>query len=470
MVGCVFLYTIFGLFLVRLHADKIASKMHLFLLNSMTPLIMPDDRYLQGFDHQLGNALFFGIMLGPLAALLTSIISVVPWIRGYWGKRIDILLVVVIIPILIRLMFSNEMPVLSILCGMVTPFFFLVPWALVVRRSTARRRNHLCLLLCALIFLPPVFLLKDLSLLDIRNALFDLSITRRMMNLYYNHTLVAAHVITPVRNQTQSVIAASDDIEVVGVLPHGTLWIKDPDPCGIKGSSLVVSVRPLHCPSLVLPAPGSAKQAGEIIYDGSKQFDDNRAIRRSIRLFLHGPLIFVFFLIDVWLVLFVEDVFRCKKALALLLITGFLLASGPLLYHTHLVHVVSRDVYKVHEYASSGNAEKRYIILHHFPNTLTNDELESMAGDTSPKVRHYAYILMGQRREKSFLDALEKGADDRELIVRTKVCWALGEIGGEDALRLLDRVIDKDPSWYVRQYAYNAKSNLKPVSKLVKGT
>jgi len=88
-----------------------------------------------------------------------------------------------------------------------------------------------------------------------------------------------------------------------------------------------------------------------------------------------------------------------------------------------------------------------------------------MALDPNTKIRHLSISLLGEEGKEKFLPLMKGRMTDPELIVRTKVCWALGRIGGEEALRLLDRAIEEDPSWYVRDYAYKAREGIKPVFK-----
>lgn len=46
----------------------------------------------------------------------------------------------------------------------------------------------------------------------------------------------------------------------------------------------------------------------------------------------------------------------------------------------------------------------------------------------------------------------------------------MGEIGGKEALRLLDQAIAAEPSWYVRDYAYRARGRIESVAKMVEKT
>ena len=65
------------------------------------------------------------------------------------------------------------------------------------------------------------------------------------------------------------------------------------------------------------------------------------------------------------------------------------------------------------------------------------------------------------------MDVLTDALDDPQLNVRTRACWALGNIASKDALSLLEGVVRQDPSWYVRGYAYRAIGRVRPVSRSV---
>jgi HEAT repeat protein len=76
-------------------------------------------------------------------------------------------------------------------------------------------------------------------------------------------------------------------------------------------------------------------------------------------------------------------------------------------------------------------------------------------------------MAMGLQGDPRLLSSLKNGVTDPEQIVRTKVYRTLGEIGGEDAIPLLDQVIAQDPSWYARDYAYKARNDIDRIYKIV---
>lgn len=467
MLACIVLYTAFGWVLVHIHAERIASTMNLFLLNGMAALIMPDDPYLRGFHHELGSALLLGICLGIWTALLTAVACIVPWLRGFEGNRLNILLPVLLIPIYLFFTFSTDAPVVSIVCSLLTPAFFLIPWIHSTRRSERRKRNRLRVFLFLLLFFLPFYSFKDLSFTGLRDAMIDLPIAHGIANFYYNHTLLAAQVIKSVRHDTQMVIALSEDVEFPQNLPHGSLWIKSADPCSIQGSSLVVGTERSDCSSFVLSSAGPFESGAEILLEAGKEFDGNKTVRRCIRWFLRAGLVVALVLLVIWLAMLVEDVLPRHRGIAFFLVGSSLILAASGFYTQYLEHVLHSDPRRVHVYASSTSARKRYMSLHSSTHSLAGEELESLAGDPSPGIRHSAFVQMGERADPSFLSACTKGLADPEQIVRTKVCKALGEMGGEEALRLLEHVVMQDPSWYVRDYAFWAIGRIRPVSKKV---
>jgi hypothetical protein len=467
-LSCILLYTLFGLILVRIHADMIAAKMEWFLRNDMLVVIAPEDPYLQSFHHQLGSALFFGVTLGTLTALFASAVSIVPWARGTWGKRIEPLLSLLLIPVYLFLMFSKEIPVLSVLWAVLTPVFFWIPWMYAQRRGGAKRRNRLRLALFALPFLLPFAPFHSISPLTVRNTLMRLPAGNLLSNFYYDHTLLAAHVIKPVVYQAQRVIAISEDIEVLEPLPSGTLLLRHQDPCALPGTSLVITDTELDCPSFLTTPTGTDHQGQVLIRKASEHFDRNKAIRRGTRWFFKGGLLAALILLIGRFVLFLEDVYEGRKGIALLLFAVALVLPSRSLYSGFLLHSLHADPNaRAGEYASSRNATKRYLSLVYCSTQLPYETLASLSKDPNPSVRHYAFVAMRYQRDPILFSALKEGVSDPEQIVRTKVYQALGEIGDEDAVRLLDRAIAQDPSWYARDYAYKAKGGVERIYKII---
>jgi len=467
-LSCILLYTLFGLILVRIHADMIAAKMEWFLRNDMLVVIAPEDPYLQSFHHQLGSALFFGVTLGTLTALLASAVSIVSWARGTWGKPIEPLLSLLLIPVCLFLMFSKEIPVLSVLWAVLTPVFFWIPWMYAQTRGEAKRRNRLRLALFALPFLLPLVPLNTISSLTVRNMLMGNPAGNLLSNFYYDHTLLAAHVIKPVLYQAQKVIAVSEDIEVSEPLPSGTLLLKHRDPCALPGTSLVISKTESDCPAFLISTAGAEPRGQALIRKASERFDRNKAIRKGTRWFFKGGFLVALLLLISRFAVFLEDLYERRKGIALLLFAVTLVLPSRSLYNGFLLYSLRADPNaRAHEYASSKNATKRYSSLVHCARQLPYEKLALLSRDPNPSVRHYAFIAMRYQRDPVLFSALKEGVSDPEQIVRTKVYQALGDIGDEDALRLLDRAIERDPSWYARDYAYKAKGNVERIYKII---
>ncbi len=324
------------------------------------------------------------------------------------------------------------------------------------------------IVLFSLLFLLPLHSLKDMSLTSIRDTMIDNPIGKWASDFYYDHTLLAAHVIKPVPHQTQKVIALSEDLAVSGRLPAGSLWIRRTDPCTLTGRSLVISTKQLDCSSFVVSDTESEHPAQELLRKASAPFDNNKAVRRGVKWFLKVGLWVTLFLLVLWVATFVDDVYRRHKGIAALLILCSLLFAARGMYSHYVLRSLSADPNRrAHEYVRSSSPEKRYLVSIHHPDHLTKDELVSLSKDPSSRVRHAAFLAIGSRLDTTFLGALQNGLADPEQIVRTKVCQALGGIGNADALRMLDQAIADDPSWYVRNYAYTAKCKVKPVFKMV---
>ncbi len=442
--------------------------MQLFLLNNMAAVILPGDAYLQSVLHQLGSALLFGLFLGTWAALLTSVLSLVVWLRGSWDKTTGPLLTAFLIPVYLCFMFSKEMPVLSVLCSMLTPFFFWPPWIYAIRRGGGKTRHPPLLALFAFLLLLPLHPVTEMSLPSLRDKMITNPIGNWVSDFYYNHTLLAAHVFKPPRYQTQKVIAVSKDVEISGPPPAGSLWIRCKNPCALRGRSLVISREALDCPSFVVSDAESGEPAQELLRTASVHFDDNRAIRRGIKWFLEIGLLAMLLLLVLWTATRVEDAYRRHKWVAVLLLLGSLFLTAQGLYRRGMLRSLKSDPNRVAQvYAFSNCEEERYLVCAYRPDHLTQDELAAMSKAPSPRVRHAAFLAIGERMDPAFLGTLREGLADPEQIVRTKVCQALGEMGGEAALGMLDQVIASDPSWYVRDYGYKAKCKSSPISKVV---
>jgi HEAT repeat protein len=89
-----------------------------------------------------------------------------------------------------------------------------------------------------------------------------------------------------------------------------------------------------------------------------------------------------------------------------------------------------------------------------FTDFRTSEELITALED--PDERDDAIISLGERKAKGATSALLKCADDSKSKTREYAVDALGEIGGEDAVRKLREVAEKDPDANVRKKAAEA--------------
>ena len=200
----------------------------------------------------------------------------------------------------------------------------------------------------------------------------------------------------------------------------------------------------------------------------SARFDRNKALRRGARWFFKGGFVVALILLALRFVVFLADVYEIHKAVALILLLAGLVIPAGSLYNQALLRSLNADPSKkAHAYISAKSATKRYLSLVHCWDHLSQEELVLLSRDPNPRVRHYAFIAMGKQGDPGFLAPLTEGMKDPEQIVRTKVYQALGEIGRDDAIGLLDQAIEQDPSWYARDYAYKARTDIDRIYKIV---
>ncbi|HPS94042.1 MAG TPA: HEAT repeat domain-containing protein [Deltaproteobacteria bacterium] len=466
---CILLYTVYGLIFVRHHALKISGEMDLLLRSGMTPLITPLDPHLQAFGHQVGSALFFGFTLGVLNALVCMVMTLPAWNRGRVERK-DLLLLLVPAVTCTFLGFSRELPAVSIICGVLCPLVFALPWTGVLRRGPAIERNILRWAICTGILCAPFILLVFMrpSFLMVRDSMLGMPVARALSGFYYSHTLLAADVIKPPAARPQSVIAVSRDIDRIGPLPHGILWVQTPVPCSVKAATFVVSRQPAGCTSIILRDRLPANAGGRIFKAYGKVFDRNAQMRLAIGIFLFsGPLIIVLFLLISWLGLGLERLSRHSIASSSAVIAAYLVLFVPA-WHTAFLGIQLRaHPERIRAYLDSGVENKQYLVASTFPGSLSLRDIESMMRSKSARIRINTIIEAGQRRDPALTNAMERSLKDPQLNVRTKACWSLGRIGSDRALLLLDKVVREDQSWYVREYAYSALGTIRPEAKVI---
>lgn len=469
-LSCIVLLTLFGLVLVSRHGQHLSTQMQLLASFGMEALIEPGDPHLTAFRHLLGSALFFGCTLGVLNALGAMVLSVPIWLRGRFSLM-DALAVPVLGGLCAYLGFSGELPLLSAAAGFASPAAFFVPWALVIRRS---RPRQVCpwrwLALSITAASPFVFMLVlgSSSFSLIRDSMLMTPAFSRVSDFYYDHTLLAAHVIKPVGALEQKVVAMSPDMGSIGPMPHGSLWVRTPNPCGLEGRDLVVSTGRLACKSIVIGDGRPANASNRILGELSAVFDQNMKMRRGIGIFFYrGPLVVVPILFMLWFALFVSNMSVRSKAVAGVIMLAYLALFYPPWKSIYQRHLLVLEPGIIAQYILSEDEEKRYLALMTYPQEFTPGELIRFAHDESPRIRLRALVEAGNRADVRYLDIIEKALSDPQLNVRTRACWALGRTPSERSADLLEQAFLHDPSWYVRSYAYRALGKERPQAKAV---
>lgn len=448
----------------------LAAQMQQMLDHGMVPLVMPDDPHLTGFIHQAGSALFFGCTLGVLNALTAMVLSVIPWIhRGF--SRFDIITYILLGSLFTYMSFSAEMPAISVAFGFICPLAFFIPWACIIRKSSEQRINFrgwiVMTLVTALPFVSLVALM-DSSFEIIRDSMLEIPVARSLSDFYYDHTYLAAHVIKPVSSQEQKVIAIAEDIKRIGPMPHGTLWIRCADPCSVAGRTVAVSRKKLGCESVVIDDDKPANTSNRIIKHLSTTCDYNKRMRSGIGLFFYGgPLFVIPLLFMLWLAYGLSRLYQEHKIMAVIVIMAYLALFSGSFRTAFLQHQLVNHKDRIHEYILSENENKRYLALKTFPGEIRDSELRRFSHDDSARIRLSALYEAGMRKDPAFMDIFEQGLSDPQINVRTRACLALGALGSQEALNLLENVLCNDPCWYVRGYAYRAIGRIRPVAHKV---
>lgn len=471
-IACILLYTLYGFILVSSHAKILSSQAELLIASGMEPLVRAGDPYLAGILHRIGSGFFFGATLGTLAAVVSMAFSIPVWLKHRFSLY-DIVPYLILGGINTYLGFSGEFPVASFVFGYLSPVFFFLPWAFLIRKSRERDVNVKRWLVTALVASSPLFFVKAIGPAPfemIRDSMLTVPVMRTLSDFYYNHTLLAAHVIKPIEAQEQKVIAVSSDgASYIGPIPHGSLWIVTRDPCAVPGASLVVSRSELPCTSIVLPDSRPVNAANRIMETYSASFDRNKGLRQGIGLFLFkGPLLIVVALSMLWFSLFVSNLWERAAFVSLLVLLAYLALFTPAWRNLYERRELSAHQDRVAQYILSEHEEKRYLALVVFPNEFTDHELIRFARDESPRIRLRALFEAGERGGPQFFGIMEEALRDPQLNVRTKACWTLGRIGTAKAADLLDRTLRNDPSWYVRGYAYRALGRMHPSARIVR--
>jgi hypothetical protein len=468
-ICCVVLYTVYGYIFVHAHALSISGEMELFQRFGMVPLISPRDAHLISFPHLLGSSLMFGATLGILNALVCMFLTVPQWVSGRYKMRE--MLPLFLSPIAaIYFGLSDEMPLVSILFGIICPFAFVLPWMYVLKRS---RRAPIALrrwLPAAGILLAPflIIALMHPSYLIIRDIMLEMPLMRNLSDFYYDHTLLAADVIKPPAARTQNVIAVSGSVGDIGPMPHGTLWARTADPCSVRAARVIVSTEPLKCKTVVLKDKLPANANGRIFKEYGTIFDLNRHMRYGIGLFFYsGPFAAGMFFLFSWLAVGLVRLSYSSRAAVVGLLVMYLALFIPFFHAGYLALNLRMHPDQLGDYKNSDSEKKIYLAAVMYPGALTAADLDAMIRKGSTRVRLNALVEAGERRDPALLPLVESALEDPQVNVRTKACWALGRMPAGQAVPLLEKVLQGDPSWYVRDYAYGALSVLRTDAKVV---
>jgi len=472
-----FLYTIFGFVFCHVHAERISAEMALFLANGLTPVINPDDPNLLSTAHQLGAGAFFGLTLGLLIGIAGAIAGLILWFVPLNQKLMKIALILLSIVITVFACifgYSRELPAVSIIFGIVSPIVFFLPWLLIAGKRKKKEIPKLPWVISILVICTPLILIKGQSYELVRDVMADTPVLSSINDFYYENTLLAADVIKPLRFRTQNAVAVSSSIEEISQVPSGSLFIITPEPCSVKGAVIAVSTEKLPCRTVVV-SNGSKNVSAASILGDDEASDLNKLLRNGIGTFLKGPIIAVPLIIFGWLSFGLACLFRKRPYIAVAIMLCYLALLVPAFYSRHLKNELYSNPSKIHEYVSSSSSTKKYLTLVYMldqkvehTDGLYPDELRSLAKDAKAATRLNALVFAGNLKNTEFYDMVKPMLGDKQLNVRTKAVWALGRIGGDDVAGALSQVLKNDPSWYVRDYAYNSLSKIRPESLVIK--
>lgn len=441
--------------------------MELFLEHGMTAVVQPDEPLLTHLWHQVGSALQLGLSLGILAGLLAAgfaiLLEPAKGRRGLGALWKDVLVAAVSLLFL----FSRENPYLSVFFALLTPLAFRLPWTR-ARKEPRRRRNPYRVTLFAVLSILAAGSFLGLSPPRIRDSLLGLPAGRHIVHFYYEHTPLAAHVIQPLRHMAQKIVVTCDGLPIPVHLPDGSLWIVSSEPCRVKGASVVMCERPLDCPRSLCVLPERMRDGKTLIDDASNKWDPNRAIRRGVLVSIAWGLPAMGLLVALWFGTVAEDLWSGRKGGRRLVLAATLSLLAFLLWSLAERASLKGDPTRAGAYAASANAQKRYLALVTFPERLNAEDLERLASDSSPRVRHAAFVEMARRGNAQFQAVIQKGLDDSEPLVRAKAALALARAVQQDALDAIDKILAADPSWYVRDNAYRASWAIRPLHKAVR--
>jgi hypothetical protein len=368
--------------------------------------------------------------------------------------------------------FSGEHPVVAFLFGFLCPAAFFAPWYLIIRRSEPRDLSVKRWAAMAFLMASPLIFLLTFghgSFEMVRDTMLTMPVARDLSDFYYDHTLLAAHVIKPFEALEQKVVAVSDGIGQIGPIPHGTLWVITPDPCGLEARNLTVSDRELACPSVIIPDSRPANVNNRVVKEYGKAFDANELMRQGIGIFFFkGPFLLVPVFLMLWFALFLSNLWERSPGGAVVVLLLYLALFWPAWMNFYGQYGLRSHPDMIAAYMLSEHEEMRYLALATFPDQFTDRELLRFSRDDSPRIRVRALLEAGGRHSPRFLEIFANGLKDPQLNVRTRACMALGGLRSDRAADLLEHAFVHDPSWYVRMYAFKALGASRPMARVIR--
>lgn len=263
-------------------------------------------------------------------------------------------------------------------------------------------------------------------------------------------------MIKPAAKRTQIVMAVADAGDRrVGRVP-GSLVVMADDPARLAQVRIRLDAQPTASADLDLNAA---------LRRYSASHDPNRWLRLGLGLGL-ASLKLVGLGLAVWLAGGLAWLYRANRVVCLLLLLLYYACFWPLAQLKFYQIELARAPISLTAYAQSDSEVKRYLAASSA--RLGRSDLARLVGDQSPRVRLTALINLGERRDLSLLPLVLQALNDPQLNVRTKACWALGRLHDPSAYGPLDACIRHDSSWYVRDYAYAALNQIKPISRAVR--
>ncbi len=451
-LACLLTYGVFGFIFVREHAGFLKLESLLLSENGFPVVISASDPLICATGHQLGAALLFALTLGMLAAVLCFAVIILRWIirKQIVPDKIDFTMVALVMA---AAGFSLEKPLASLAAAVTAPLLFYLIFSRLAG-ETAARLNLKKTIIIAIFFCAPPVVAGTASYWSVRDAMLEVACLQKVSDFYYDHTLLAADVIKPLKMRTQSAVALPVGNSPVRRIPHGILVVRTTAPDRVAGVRAVFN-----------DAAAANDLLGALL-TYSEENDLNRHMRSGIGVALRIMPVFGLLLI-IWLVAEFSAARGNWQVLVWLVLFANIGLWSPLVWQKIVVTDLQRNPAKLGSYVESTSGVRRYAAS--LSDNLAVDDIRRLARDPSPRVRLNALLAAGRRKDPQLINVMIAGLDDPQLNVRTKACWALGQVGGLQACAYLEKTLRDDPSWYVRDYAFSAIGRIRPVRMEVDG-